>query len=427
LLGGSPEPLACLPTTMAVLLVPFLTLLTAFLGLCTRLQDAQGENEYVQEENSPSSSGRMRNVQLVPDDFCQSPKKQCSGSSLKTMRGMPQMFFNEFLEMAEGSFIPGPVNGWPGLRNLTVQTLTCKGHVGIHYLYHYNSPPSSRFPWRELLNTAVNTPWLCKSPISIRCGMTSPSWSNFGWMQTSPGFAFSFQPFHSSGPRVTAGGNGMANSKEQETAVRAHLFSHRYATEKESFFDSWLAWHSGILLEWNHGEFATVIELAWLGGLGGYKGQSNWYDDMQSKNGTLLYNSMPDCMKEPWDTSRNEIRMLDVKPNSVKAFREYLMKYSEAGKLPQEEQRFLEPKFPVLSGKVLPHRPATRADIGRYLVNYNLAAPQYSREFTNCQTFAADLLRFLTGKSASVETVPLRLTYWPQTQRFTQRDSWWHE
>jgi len=124
-------------------------------------------------------------------------------------------------------------------------------------------------------------------------------------------------------------------------------------------------------------------------------------------------------MKEPWDTSRNEIRMLDVEANSVESFEAYLQKYSEVGVLPHEEQRFLKPKFPVRSGYVrFPQ--VTRADIGRHLVNYNRAAPEYSKVATNCQTFAADLFRFLTSESASVETGPLKLIYQQHTERFTQ-------
>lgn len=45
------------------------------------------------------------------------------------------------------------------------------------------------------------------------------------------------------------------------------------------------------------------------------------------------------------------------------------------------------------SHRGLPH-------ITQYLLNYAAADPAYTEESRNCQTFAADFFRFLTGNSA---------------------------
>ena len=47
-------------------------------------------------------------------------------------------------------------------------------------------------------------------------------------------------------------------------------------------FRAVLTHHACVLLEWEHGLFMSVIELAWLNGLGGYGGKCQWYHDMDS-------------------------------------------------------------------------------------------------------------------------------------------------
>ena len=69
-------------------------------------------------------------------------------------------------------------------------------------------------------------------------------------------------------------------------AVRAHLFSHRYSVENESIKDK-LTYHSIVLLEWDHGKYCSVVELAWRQGLGGYKGRSNWIEDKNAPRNQL--------------------------------------------------------------------------------------------------------------------------------------------
>jgi hypothetical protein len=125
-------------------------------------------------------------------------------------------------------------------------------------------------------------------------------------------------------------GTGMlaaaAAAKQPETATKCHFFSHRYANETETIRDR-MIYHCGVLLEWDHGNFASVVELAWMGGLGGYGGKSNWYDDKDSER-TGLYSAMPDELKLPWDSSLAEVRVLDVAAKNGEEFLTYLTKYN---------------------------------------------------------------------------------------------------
>ena len=106
------------------------------------------------------------------------------------------------------------------------------------------------------------------------------------------------------------------------------MISHRYARLKENPKDR-LTYHSICLLEWEHGEYCTVVESAYLNGMGGYQGKSkcccwrakhkylgtmlrmvlsplwilqptgNWYDD-KDDGMTALYCNLPPEMIAPW-------------------------------------------------------------------------------------------------------------------------------
>ena len=62
-----------------------------------------------------------------------------------------------------------------------------------------------------------------------------------------------------------------------EATVVSH-FAHRYAKAKEGVKDR-IVYHSAILVEWSHGKHCTVFELAFLNGVGGWGGRSNWQED----------------------------------------------------------------------------------------------------------------------------------------------------
>ena len=137
-------------------------------------------------------------------------------------------------------------------------------------------------------------------------------WSRLGYSQAYPGFVFHYHsidkivkaapptsppsseievddedanngvadagqlfPMVSYGTGLLDSPQAVAEDVMKSRAVRAHHFAHRYAKVKESLKDR-LVWHAGVLLEWDHGRFTTVVELAWFRGVGGYRSKSNW-------------------------------------------------------------------------------------------------------------------------------------------------------
>jgi hypothetical protein len=92
------------------------------------------------------------------------------------------------------------------------------------------------------------------------------------------------------------------------------------------------------LLEWDHGQNCTVVEMAFLNGMGGYKGKCNWYEDRDEPMGTLLYQMLPPFMVAPWCATRAEVRCYDIDAKTVDQFLVYVDKYKGSN------QRFVDPQ-----------------------------------------------------------------------------------
>jgi len=176
-------------------------------------------------------------------------------------------------------------------------------------------------------------------------------------------------------------------------ATNLHIVAHRYPVEKETTRDK-LTYHAAVFLEWDHGKFGTLIELAWVNGTGGYGGKSNWIEDKLATD-TSIFLAMPDALKQPWDSKRSEIRMIDIAATNRKEFEAYLKKYSKESGLPLAEQRFWDAKIYASSSMRLRNR--KQSDIAGILLNYIARASVYVELTANCQTFAADFFAFCTG------------------------------
>ena len=169
-------------------------------------------------------------------------------------------------------------------------------------------------------------------------------------------------------------------------AVRAHHIVHRYYQPNESITDKF-TYHALVLLEWDHGQFCTVLELGFRNGLGGYGGKSNWFHDKNEKP-TALFTAMPPEMKLPWDEDHAEIRVSDVEARNLEEFQEFLDKYTGS--------RFLDVQLVESTAVRITYR--RQPDIMRYILNYIRADDTYTEMAYNCQAFVADLYGFLTAK-----------------------------
>lgn len=187
------------------------------------------------------------------------------------------------------------------------------------------------------------------------------------------------------------------------------MISHRYGVEKESTRDK-LTWHSVVLLEWEHGKYSTIVEGAYLNGIGGYKGRSNWYHDKDNGT-TALYKAMPPELICPWLTTAAEVRCYDVPARNLEEMKEFIAMYTGPGK------RFLDPHYTFSHPARLTYR--SRSHIAQYMINYISRDCSYSELTRNCQTLAADICGFLAGKKDVVPYHPInRIDYHNRTHFF---------
>ena len=253
----------------------------------------------------------------------------------------------------------------------------------------------------------------------MRVTLRAPAWTTQGYAPDVPGFVWWYFQTRPS-PSLAHGEDIYAALQQQgrttrggatatATATRVHLFAHRYARAHETAKDR-ILYHAGILLEWSHGEFCTVVELATLNGVGGRLGKSNWCDDkLEARTG--LYRSLPATMVAPWKGDLAEIRCVDVFARSLDEFKAYCDRYTGA------DRRFLDPQFVHSSPVRLAHRGAD--DIGRYLVNYMGRDRRYTEKVRNCQAFAADFYGFAAGKKGVQPHMELlRPLYTPRPHLF---------
>ena len=267
----------------------------------------------------------------------------------------------------------GKLNGWPQLSILELISLERKRILPFNKAQYtpYWSPSRGKL---EL-----------ESSVTYRATFSGPGWTSIGWSEASPGFVFWFESFI---PRFTYGTNLLHTLSSEEKVSHVHMVSHRYAIRNESPRDL-LTYHSVVLLEWEHGKYCTVVEGAYLNGIGGYNCRSNWYQDRDEPS-NLLSHHMPDELKGPWRTSAGEIRCYDVPQQNITEFMAYMERFK--GKA----ARFVDPQITFSHKARLSFR--SKRDLAQYLLNYVGRDCSYQELRKNCQTFAADLCAFLAGK-----------------------------
>lgn len=369
--------------------------------------------ERLGDQTSSRIQGLVWHAVLLPDDY--KDKKHVVNGKLKTRRPLPQVrqsdFFRSLVKTEDGRWgFNGVLNGWPMLTNLELVSITTKTKFKLHRVWD-----------AQRKKFAGVTPTYPKGAHSVRATLRSPGWSQKGWSESSPGSFFWFFS-QDKEPKMDYGTQMIKHlqnrhvrgliAKSQDgglpKAVRAHVFAHRYAKKHESARDK-LTYHTAVLLEWDHGQYTTVIEFAWHNGLGGYGGKSNWIDDRDSKK-PLLYKCTPGELKGPWRSTRGEIRAIDHPAKDLEEFKAYVNKYTGPA------LRFLDPQF-YQSSRV--NVSMKRQDhLMQYLCNYILWNPGYTEKERNCQHFAADFFTFLTMQESKPYHKLCRVFYHPKTHHF---------
>lgn len=331
--------------------------------------------------------------------------------TLKTRRPLPvtraRDFISSLVQTSDGRWVFSSfLNGWPALTNLELVSVTCKvrGVAGMSKIKRIwdagdKSKAAPFFP----------EPKKNKNKFACRATLRAPAWTAQGWSQDSPGFVLYFLAGRSP-PRVVHG-EKMVDIIQQDLqkagkpvpkVTRAHHWAHRYYKAKENPKDK-ITYHSGVLLEWDHGEYVTNVEMGFLNGLSGYSGRCNWYDDRDSPR-TALCDGLPDATKAPWLNTKAEIRVEDLTHiQSLDGFKAYLAKYTGS--------RFLDPH--IANSVDVRYAFRSQLDIMKLLCNY-IQSPRgsvYKEQNANCQTFSADLFSLLSGKKEEPYTKIMRVLY----------------
>lgn len=326
-------------------------------------------------------------------------------------------FFSSITRLPDNRYLfSGTLNGWPGLGpHLPLEVLKieyCKaGSIDSHIIKRWwtaspteEKPPST--PPLELLGKFTKN--------SIKVTLRTPPWAGRGWTMNSPGFCWHFD-----GTDVHFGSDMLKQSVGlEDEAFQVHMIQHRYARKVESAKDL-LTYHAFVLIEWHRqgkeAGYVTVFELAWLNGIGGYRGRANWCHDKDCEEGTAIYRAMSPEMILPWRTDQSEVRIYDLHHSAtVQDFLKFMNLYSGA------EKRFLDIQI-VQSHRVrLTHR--SKKDILSYCLNHIGRDGRYSESANqrNCQTFTADFFGFLAGKKGikPIGTVNKLLPYKPLVHYF---------
>ena len=353
----------------------------------------------------------------------------------------------------------GTLNGWPGLRTLELISLEYRRDASnvipsprellsgqllwVKLWSIHDTPATAGSNTNKTINgddlhkssyrksqsgpnvsspaTTSNAPFLLLKPNRVhRATVRGPSWSAIGWSSDSPGFCFWYETQRPA-PLVPTSKVSYGTRMIQELSHRdslctnIHMISHRYAVSRIETPRDRLTYHSVCLLEWDHGQYCTLVETAYLNGMGGYRCRSNWYDDKDSEPMNHLYSDFPSEMICPWRMTQSEIRCYDVPAKNLNEFRIYMAQYSESA--PAAQRRFIDVRYTFSHPARLTFR--SKVQIAQYLLNYILRDSSYGDLNRNCQTFAADLCSFVAGKKGVAPFHPVnRIEYQNRTHMF---------
>jgi hypothetical protein len=177
----------------------------------------------------------------------------------------------------------GVLCGWPSLTTLELVKIEYKRALSLQWKTHWDSDENPQdtnpsFPGGPALT-------------EVRAVLRMPPYSINGWSRSSPGYVYWFEGNGTRDvPRFNYGTDILKRFQKDRTddegrlvrpspkCVKVHMISHRYATGDSVQIRDRLTYHSFALLEWDHKKYCTVVELAYLGGVGGYSGKSNWVE-----------------------------------------------------------------------------------------------------------------------------------------------------
>eukprot|EP00978_Attheya_sp_CCMP212_P029769 scaffold106900_cov50-Attheya_sp.AAC.6 len=322
--------------------------------------------------------------------------------------------------------LTGVVNGWPGIRCLEVQKIETRETTGLLSRSLLSRTKGWTTSWSIKREGKEGKDPRCSKKDEkreVRVKLRAPEWTAHGWSKESPGFVMWVEgaKVGETNPplKLTYGMNLVkhfkCNEEDDPLCTNVHMVSHRYALGKkaETQKDK-LTYHSFVLLEWDHQQYCTVIEIGFNNGLGGYRCKSNWYHD-KNETETQLYRAYPPEMIMPWKDTMSELRCHNVPYATMNAFKKgFLEKYEG------QNERFVDLHYTFSHEVRLTYN--SRRNIATYLLNYIRRDCTYNDMRKNCQTFAADFCGFLAGKKDVQPFHPIN-----QIQYITQKHKFLYE
>ena len=293
-------------------------------------------------------------------------------------------FFESIAKTPDGRYVfCGVLNGWPGLQHLEVRAITRRSKL-------LRGGFVDRLWDAETSSDAPRAPSGGKG--SVRVTLRGAPWTDLGWSRTSPGWCFWYLTQRPTKALVV--GRDMAKAcapaagAEAPRAVKAHIFYHRFALPvgRSESAQQRLTNHAVVVLEWDHGEYLSLIELGNRHRTGCNRGKLNWLDGWDQETLALL----PASMLCPWVPSRAEARCTDVPFKTTDAFMAYVAAHTGPGK------KFLNPSIQYSGDVRIVYN--TKQDVARFVYNYMARDHRYSLTLRNCQYFASDLYGFLCAK-----------------------------
>ncbi len=172
----------------------------------------------------------------------------------------------------------GALNDWPALTDLEL--------ISLEYWYsrrdRVKTVTLSRKIWSQSKKEAPKYPTagslsFQKKPICIRAMFRGPKHTEIGYSNNNPGFLWWFRPLRQDGPKLGHGErlikalefDAEKTGEPLERAMKVHFFAHRYAKKVETPKDK-ITYHTGMVIEWKHGKYLTLVELAYLFGIRTY-------------------------------------------------------------------------------------------------------------------------------------------------------------
>lgn len=343
------------------------------------------------------------------EEWCEKHPKECDDGAIKTMRKYPtlseydfQFGLHIFQDAVREEWRSASVNGWLGLAGIKVSKIatfdSALEEMKIKKILWSDEiwKSSSTTIFEVLASDEVQA----EHRLMVEWERSDWYAKNGAWDINHPGFIMAWTPESiEPGPagKLLIGNEISRISHSDLRPKDITLLVHRYVSNVLNISARWI-YHEAALLTWLTKDgadpgFVTLVELAWLNGaaLAASKRSYVWYSEPEAKLWDAISRLHP-FMHAPAQSQFSEIRVFDV-PMNVTSFKTF---FKETG---VSKNRWVDPHMGMT---VEVKSDMNRGQVMESLRNYIRNKPGYDQMSDNCQTFVADLVRYLTLKKVDI-------------------------